>query len=177
MTKWIVLLRGINVSGHKLIKMALLREILEQHGFKSVKTYIQSGNIVFESEESNENRTAGHIESILLKEFGYEVPTMAIEHSSYAEVIERNPFKEHTFGEHERLYVSFLKEAPSGEAKAELQAFSNEDERFVVGKQEVYVLCNKLAKKLNYSNTFIEKKLKTRATTRNWNTVNKIYQL
>ncbi len=173
-TKWVILLRGINVSGHKLIKMQLLRDFLISEGFTNVITYIQSGNIVLESTENNASVLATQIEVLLEKKYGYHVPTMVRSDDAFLKVIDSNPFQNRTFHEKEKVYVGFLKEQPTTDAKKALESLSTENETFKIVNNQVYVVCIKDGRKLVFTNTFVERKLKVNVTFRNWNTVTKI---
>ncbi|MBH0334023.1 cytoplasmic protein, partial [Bacillus thuringiensis] len=88
MTLYIALLRGINVGGHKVIKMADLKRVFESIGLKQVKTYIQSGNIVFESEEGI-NFLKDRIQSEIKKEFDFDVPVMLRTHDEFINIIKQ----------------------------------------------------------------------------------------
>ena len=175
--KWMILLRAVNVSGKNIIKMEKLRELLGKAGFKNVKTYIQSGNIVLESDIDNPDTLAKNIENLIETNFGYQVPAIVRSEEVYSALIKNNPFKEHSFAENEKLYVSFLKNSPSDADIKIVEAYSNEKEVFKVLGSQIYVVCVKDGSKLQFSNAFLEKKLKIAATTRNWASVNKIFNL
>ena len=76
MTTHLALLRGINVSGHNMIKMDVLKKVLTDIGFKDVQTYIQSGNVFFKSKEENASAVGFQIKQEIFKSFGYEVPVV-----------------------------------------------------------------------------------------------------
>ena len=76
MQTYIALLRGINVSGQKLIKMADLKIYLTELKFSNIRTYIQSGNIVFETDSSDEVALAKLIENKITEKYQFDVPTM-----------------------------------------------------------------------------------------------------
>ena len=90
---FIVILRGINVSGKNKLPMQELRSLLNELGFENVHTYIQSGNIVLQSEKSKEEVVTIIKEGILAK-FGYEVPVLAKTISEWEKTIANNPYKE-----------------------------------------------------------------------------------
>ncbi|MEL6850349.1 MAG: DUF1697 domain-containing protein, partial [Bacteroidota bacterium] len=92
MQTYIALLRGINVSGQKKIKMATLREQLAAIGLKEVKTYIQSGNILFRDADKSNQHWEQLIHDMLLKEYGFEVPVMVRRPEDFSWAIEHNPF-------------------------------------------------------------------------------------
>jgi uncharacterized protein (DUF1697 family) len=175
MPKYVALLRGINVSGQKIIKMDHLRAIFESMNFQHVITYIQSGNVIFDSEEKDSERLKSRIESELQRVLHFDIPVILRTKEELEEIVERNPFEE--AGINEKLYVSLLSRAPSAEAVAKLETYENEIDTFRIQDREVYVLCRENYGKSQFSNNFMEKKLGVSATTRNWATVNKLIQL
>ncbi|MGE7822651.1 DUF1697 domain-containing protein [Paenibacillus sp. NPDC093718] len=180
MTIYFALLRGINVGGHNKIKMADLRKMLESMALARVQTYIQSGNVLFESGESKETLRV-QIEQGILETFGFPI-SVIIRTSEEIEGIVRNcPFSEETLrqaeaaSEFESLYVAMLTEAPAAEDMEKLRLYVNEKEIFEVLGEEVYLLFkesvrnSKLAVQLS--------KLGVPMTMRNWKTMNKLIQL
>ncbi len=102
--QYIALLRGINISGHRIIKMADLRSILNKLGLKSVRTYILSGNILFESEEKKPTLSA-MISKSIMENFGYEVPVFILSPATLLKAVAQNPFPE---AQPNRLYLTFF---------------------------------------------------------------------
>jgi len=158
--KWVILLRGINVSGHKIIKMELLRNILEKEGFKGVKTYIQSGNIVLKSTISDATILIEKIQQLIEKEFGYQVPTMVRKHDDYLNIFINNPFKDYVFDEKEKLYIGFMQQVPDTALKTNLEVMSNEGETVKIIDRTAYIVYKKDGRKHYFTNNFIERKLK-----------------
>jgi len=177
MTTYIALLRGINVSGHNVIKMERLRQIFEALPVRDVRTYIQSGNVIFEAEEQRTDTLSKQIEETLQKSLGFEVRTVVRSVEELAEIKERNPYAADVQGEQEKLYVTFLSALPSEANIAQLMTFRSEVDDFEVSRHEVYIRCRESYGKSIYSNNFLEKKLGVAATTRNWATVNKLLAL
>ncbi len=166
------------MSGSRLIKMENLRALFEELKFKNVKTYIQSGNVLFDAKETDDAALNKKIEKHLHKSLGFEVTVITRSLAEITEVIKQNPFPKVEINEDVQLYVSFLPEIPDSKQTALLLAASNEYEKFVIIKSAVYCLCSKKADGTRlFSNTLVEKKLKLAATTRNWATVNKILTL
>ncbi|HEX8371121.1 MAG TPA: DUF1697 domain-containing protein [Pyrinomonadaceae bacterium] len=176
MIKYAALLRGINVGGHHIVKMEDLRRIFTSMDFENVKTYIQSGNVIFETAETNADVLAEKIERELKQAFGFEIKTMARTIAGLEEIAAHNPFKEPAAGA--KIYVSFLSAAPAALLKDSLASFETDYEVFRFRKRELYWMIrpHNPAKEL-FSNNFIEKHLKVAATTRNITTVNKILLL
>jgi uncharacterized protein (DUF1697 family) len=171
----IVLLRGINVGGHRRIAMADLRAVLETLGYDNVRTHLQSGNVVLES-GLTATRLKGEIEDSLAAELGVEVEVFVRSHKEIAAVLARDPLGA-VANNPSRYLVSFLSGKPSAAGVKEAKAIDVEPEQFVVHGREIYawhpdgVHNSKLAKVLS------EKRLGVTATARNWNTVTKLLEL
>src|SRR6187399_408069 len=105
MQTYIALLRGINVSGHKKIKMPDLKAMFEALGFTNVHTYIQSGNVVFESKSAT--GLESKISAKILEQFGFEVSVICRTAKEMEQVITRNPYAGMVGFEAEKLYVTF----------------------------------------------------------------------
>jgi uncharacterized protein (DUF1697 family) len=171
LTIYIALLRGINVGGHNIIKMAELRQLLESMGLHKVKTYIQSGNVLFESEEGATQLTE-RIEEEIRTTFGFPVPVILRTAEELKRIIQDCPYSPDSLNEGESVQLAFLADEPSQEKIAFLESFKSElDECRIVGK-EVYLFFrqsirdSKLATQLP--------KLGVPATVRNWKTVLKL---
>ncbi|SNY94565.1 DUF1697 domain-containing protein [Flagellimonas pacifica] len=175
MKTYIALLRGINVSGQKKIKMADLRDALEKGNLKNVKTYIQSGNIVFDSAELNNAALEDKIKDVILTRFGFEVPTMVVTGSEIEAIIKANPFVNKT--EESNLYFVLLKQSPAKEHQEEFNQLNFVNEDFHVTNTCVYLCCEKGYGKAKLDNNFVERKLKVQATTRNLKTMNKLVEM
>ena len=168
--KYIALLRGINVSGKNLIKMDPLKFSLEKLNFKNIKTYIQSGNIVFESEEKDVSELGNQIRKIILTDFSCEVPVMVIESAEFKEIVTQNPFAIQENRDSKFIHLTFLIEQIETSKTSLILEKCAENEELVFGKRIVYLYLPSGYGNTKLSNTFIEKKLKNLATTRNWNT-------
>lgn len=174
---YVALLRGINVSGQKLIKMEHLREIFESMRFRHVRTYIQSGNVLFESDELDAVLLKNKIEDMLRSALGYDVPVILRTKQELEDVVNSNPFQENDLASEGKLYVTFLSEKPTAAAVEHMMTFNSEVDEFQIVGREVYILCRQQYGKSLYSNNFMEKKLKLTATSRNWETTKKLVQL
>lgn len=173
--KYITLLRGINVSGQKLIKMEYLRELYTSMGFSNVYTYIQSGNIIFDSHNTDHQYINNTIEINLQKTLGYKVESFIRNFEAWENVIQSNPFPGQTGDPDYKFYVTFLGKQPEESRVAQLISFCNENETYILKGLELFVLLRKNTNSKDvFSNNFVESKLKISATTRNWNTILKI---
>lgn len=180
MPLYLALLRGINVSGQKIIKMGDLRKRMADAGYNNVKTFIQSGNVIFESNEKSKDKLASAFETFLMKEYGYDVTVFIIDKKDIEAAIYNNPFTDGRTEEEagfKKLYVTFLSGEPADENMEKLrQAPIGQDEIGVIGNVLYFKLFSK-ASDSKLSNSLIENKLKLRATTRNWNTTLKLLSL
>lgn len=177
METYVALLRGINVSGQKIIRMDDLKKTFKSQNYENVRTYIQSGNIIFQTKKTDINALKKKIENQIRKSFSFEVTVLLRSHSDIAEIIKQNPFGKNSNSDDGKLYLSFLSEAPDEASKKELLSIRNDLDELKISKTEVYILCRGGYGKSQFSNTFIEKKLKVQSTTRNWATVNKLLEI
>ncbi|BDC99575.1 DUF1697 domain-containing protein [Persicobacter psychrovividus] len=174
MTKKIAILRGINVGGKRKILMADLRSVCEGLGWTDVKTYIQSGNVLFMSDRSNAELEI-ELEKAIKAHFGFDVPVIIRTSQEMEGIVEHNPFVKDA--EIAQLHLVFLKEVPMATQIEEALVHNFEPDQFHVAGQEVYLYCAGAYHKTKMSNNFFEKKLKVGATTRNWKTVLKLVEL
>jgi len=176
MNKYISLLRGINVSGHNLIKMADLKALYESLGFSNVQTYIQSGNAIFESDNKDKLYLEDGIKAEIKKLFGYDITVIIRTIKEFKEILENNPFADKDF-DIKKLCVVFLKFPPEKSLVKELLNQFTGDEKFFFRKEEIYTYYPNGYGQTKADNNFFERKLKVKSTVRNWNSVNKIYEL
>lgn len=172
--RYSALLRGINVSGQKLIPMAELKEHFVMPGIKNIVTYIQSGNVVFDAAETSIAKLRTKVEKQLASKLGYAVTVIIKSRDEIAAVIDNNPFGKP--GGDRKLYVTFLAEPAPTNAAELVNAYIGADEQMNIAGDVIYFATPSYGN-TKFSNTLIERKLKTQATTRNWNTVNKLLSL
>ncbi|HWI64261.1 MAG TPA: DUF1697 domain-containing protein [Symbiobacteriaceae bacterium] len=176
MTTFIALLRGINVGGHKLVKMAELKRTFEALGFSRVQTYIQSGNVVFEAAE-DEASLRRRIEQAIEAAFGFAVPTVLRTAQALEAIVADCPFPVDRLAEGEELYVALLAEAPAQAGIDKLLASRSDTDECRLAGREVYLLLRNGARETIFTNNFLEKKLGVPVTTRNWQTINKLVEM
>lgn len=177
MDTYIALLRGINVSGHRKIKMADLRGMLTDLGLEAVTTYIQSGNVVFRSSERDIGLLEHCIKEGIAHSFGFDVPVLVKKRRELVSILDESPFKKPEDLAANRIYYVLLKQAPSPEFIPNLDPNEFPNELFVITPNCVYLNCIFGAGKAKLSNTIIERKLKLEATTRNHRTLVKLIEL
>ena len=176
MLKFVALLRGINVSGQKRIKMSDLKTLFEEVGFQNVETYIQSGNVIFSANEKSNKKLEDKISSAIKTKFGFDVHLVVVTPEEIDHVIQSNPFPKKK-KDAEKLYVTFLSENPSTENIKKLNAIDYSPEEYIIDGRYIYLFVPNGYGKAKLNNNFFENKLKVFGTTRNWNTVNKLFEL
>lgn len=171
MAVYIALLRGINVGGKNMVKMPELKNMLETMGLGQVKTYIQSGNVVFESAQSAE-LLRERIEREFQSRFGFSVTIVLRTAEQWRQLIENCPFQQTALSEGQSIHISLLTEEPSPEVLRILSEANDGMDEYEVLDQQVYflfrqsVLDSRLAKGLQ--------KLGNTVTSRNLNTIVKL---
>ncbi|HSK73580.1 MAG TPA: DUF1697 domain-containing protein [Pyrinomonadaceae bacterium] len=174
--KYVAFLRGINVGGKNKIKMETLREVCRSLGFENVKTYINSGNVIFETAEADARKLAGHIENAIEKEFSLNIKVMVRTIEEIKNLIKNNPFGGQ-FENDKDLHVLFLDEEMPEEKRELLIEHNNENEKFAVRGREIFCHLKRGVADSLLGKDYIGKKLKVSATARNWRTVNKIMEM
>ncbi|MGE7919792.1 DUF1697 domain-containing protein [Viridibacillus sp. NPDC093762] len=180
MTNYIAFLRGINVGGHNKIKMAELKQMFEEMGFIRVKTYIQSGNVLFESDEK-EPFILKRIEHEIKTVFGLTISVVIRTSTELERITGECPFSKEAISdaevssEGECLYVALLLEDPPQGKIEGLSVFRTEYEDFRFEGREVYLLFQKGIRNSKLANNV--QKLGVPVTIRNWKTMNKLTAL
>ncbi|CAM1349445.1 DUF1697 domain-containing protein [Tenacibaculum crassostreae] len=170
MNTYIVLLRGINVSGKNKIPMAELRALLNDLKFQEVQTYIQSGNIILKSELSKEE-VCKKINLGIKDKFGFDIPVLARTPEEWGKTIEKYPFSI----ENEKIVAfSFLNKVPE---QKELEVKGLNEDQYQIVDDVVYLYCPSSFANTKLTNNTIEKKLAVIATTRNYKTTIKLLEM
>ena len=172
--KYITILRGINVGGHKKILMADLKALLNQLGLINIATYIQSGNVIFEATEKKDVLEQ-KITKVIYENYGFDVPVIVIPTNVFEKLAVINPYLNNTAVE--KLHVTFLKESPNKEYVKNLESVEITTDKFIIIDQAVFLAIDNKYHKSKLSNNFFEKRLKVTATTRNWKTITKLIEL
>lgn len=174
--RYVALLRGINVGGNTMIKMAELKACFESLGLKNVVSYVNSGNLAFDSASTSEQKLVAKLEKAIDKDFGKAVPVMVREQKEISRIMKANPF-EGEFESHKEMHVLFLKELMPKEKETQLMQAAPDKERFAVIGREIYCHLPMGVADSLLGKSFIEKKLKLPVTGRNWRTVEKLAEL
>jgi len=176
-TTYLALLRGINVSGQKKMKMAELRACISALGWSDVQTYIQSGNIVFRAGQGGAAELAQQLTAAVEDTFGFEVPAQVKTLKEVERIVAENPFPQVEEEEYNRLLVTFLNNPPSQKRQDLLKEHEDPDGHFEIKRQAVYLYTPQGYGKSKLTNNFFEAKLKVSATTRNWKTLLKLLDM
>lgn len=176
MTKYLALLRGINVSGHNMIKMDALKKMLENMGFQNVETYIQSGNVFLDSEDENAAGVGFKIKQEIAKVFGYDVPVVMVSKNDLELCFTNNLFLMEKGCDSKKLYVAFISKELTTVALNDLKISNFKPDEAAVDGNRIYIKYAIGAGKTNLDQKYIEKKLNVVATIRNWNTVTNLFE-
>lgn len=173
MPVYIALLRGINVGGNKRIKMADLRALFASIGLPDVKTLLASGNVIFQSDETDREKLVSNIEETIQRHYDFEVKVILRTGDELEAIIEKNPFAGQDVAGN-RLLLTFLENNSATEAVNNFQESHATNEVFYFMEKEIFIHYPDGAGQSKLSNTVLEKKLAVIGTARNWNTVIKL---
>lgn len=174
--KHVALLRGINVGGKNMLPMKALAEIFVKAGCKEVVTYIQSGNVVFSAPAAVLKKLPALVTAKIAEQFGHRVPVVIRSHEELAAVVRGNLFLQ-SGAEQRIVYVAFLADAPGSEAVAKLDPDRSPPDRFLVTGNHIYLHLLNGAAKTKLTNAWMDSKLSTISTMRNWATVLKLHEM
>jgi uncharacterized protein (DUF1697 family) len=169
----VALLRGINVGAGRRVPMGGLRELAEQLGLTEVATHVQSGNLVFSTRSFDEARIASSLEAAIATAFGVTPPVIVRTGAELASIAAAHPF---AAGELRpaMLHVAFLRDAPSKAALASLDPARSPGDRFTLAGRELYLHYPNGSGRSKLTLDYIERRLATVATARNWRTVQQL---
>ena len=175
MNRKIAILRGINVGGRRKILMADLKSLCEKLGWKNVTSYIQSGNLIFDSNQ--QNTELEHVLEMAIKEqFKFDVPVIVRSSTELKTAIAKNEFYSED-ADINQLHLTFLKEKPTAENIENTLNYNHKTDKLKIVDKDVFIVCSGKYHQSKLSNNFFEKKLNVGATTRNWKTVLKLQEL
>lgn len=174
--RYVVFLRGINVGGNKQVPMIELAKVLSANGFKNVKTLLNSGNVVLESNQPDKENLTKQIEDILEKKFGWRIAVILRSMDEIQELIKQDPFENIKVTNNTRLYVTFLAEENKGSLKLPY-TYENNKILLANGEEVCWILTIEKPGETGKGMQLIEKEYGKLSTTRNWNTVLKVANL
>ncbi len=177
MLRYIAFLRGINVSGQKIIKMELLRKVFSEAGFADVKTYIQSGNVVFNSDNSDPVEHIQLIEDLIEQSFGFRTDVILRKTSEIEAIVTSPLLNTLKSDDSKKHYITFLKTSVVEPLITPLFS-KNSDVEIIYADSMDFISISTLYKgSYGFPNAFIEKLTGIPSTTRNPNTLEKILTL
>lgn len=174
--RYIALLRGINVGGNTMISMAELKKTFAALGFENVVSYINSGNLAFDTRKTDETKLAAKIETAIEKDFGKKVYVMVRDQNEIKALLASNPY-DGEFESHKEMHVLFMKSELTGEAKQLLADAVPTGERFSAIGREIYCHLPMGVADSYLGRGQFEKMLRVSVTARNWRTVQKLAEL
>lgn len=177
MPAYIAMLRGVNITGNNSIKMEQLRGLCNSLGFQNVETYVQSGNIVFQTRSEDPLALSKSIGEAILESFGFDVPVIMRTSKEMRSVIANNPFLKEKKIDSSKLHVTFLSESPQKGSLKKLGAIAMSPDQYYSASHEIYLYCPAGYGRTKLSNNAIEKALSVSATTRNWRTTNTLFEM
>jgi uncharacterized protein (DUF1697 family) len=177
MSTYISLLRGINVGGGKTIRMDALRNLFEDLGFTNIRTYVQSGNVIFAAPSQELPGMVKRIETRIHQVYGYHVPVFIRQPDEIQQLLSNNPFLNDRNLDPAKLHVTFIYGTPSDDSWRNLPPPGQIEDEFALAERAIYLFCPNGYGKTKLSNSFFERRLATPTTTRNWNTVNALFRI
>ncbi|MCE1198545.1 MAG: DUF1697 domain-containing protein [Marinilabiliales bacterium] len=176
-TQVIALLRSINVGGRNPVRMEALRESFSELGCRKVTSYIQSGNILFQTDGFDRIEWMNRIESALLQRFGFPIPVVLLDKSELKDLLDLPPSFQKAGMDPKHLYVTLFSEPVATKFPVEQLTAKKEQEEVFQTERALYLYCPDGYGKTRLTNDYLEKKLKVRATTRNWNTLTTLAEM
>jgi uncharacterized protein (DUF1697 family) len=175
--KYISFIRGINVNGKNPVKMSDLVVHYEDLGFNNIRTYIQSGNVIFELEPKEIFRLENEIQKMFLQAFGYEVRVFVLTRESLQRIYQNNPFIQAGASNLDKLHLTLLSGIPASENIIKLPELKESEDQYEMIENAIYIYCENGYGRTKLNNNFFERKLKLSATTRNWTTIESLVKL
>jgi uncharacterized protein (DUF1697 family) len=171
------MLRGINVGGRKIVKMEKLLGSFEELGFGRVRTYVNSGNVVFEISKIPSSVLSRRIEERISQDSGFPITIFLRTADDLRRILRDNPFLKERGIDQSKLLVTFLSVTPQKAALEKLDSLDGGSHRFRINGEEIYLYCPDGYGRTKLSNNAFERFLAVAATTRNWKTVNDLFAM
>jgi uncharacterized protein (DUF1697 family) len=177
MPTFIALLRGINVSGHRIIAMAKLKESCEAMGHTRVRTYLNSGNVIFDAKKGSAGQHGDGLEKRILQDFGHEVKVIVKTPAEMTQILSANPFAKHAGAEGKFLHGMLLSGKPKMHTLEGIQLPAAKGEEVRLIENVLYLFLPQGAGKTKLNNALLERVLGVPGTARNWNTLTALEKL
>jgi uncharacterized protein (DUF1697 family) len=173
----ICMLRGVNLGSHNRVKMEELKKLCESLKLREPQTYVQSGNVLFKTDERDLVKLAKRMEGAIPKKFGFQTDAVLRSTAELRDVVARNPFAKRRGIEPSKLLVTFFGSDPGEEARVKVRAIKCAPDEFFIDGREAYIYFASGAGRPTLSWPAIPKKLKVSGTARNWNSVTKMLEM
>jgi len=159
------------------VKTADLSRIFESLGYRNIRTYVQSGNVIFECNQVDTSAIANKIENRIYQTYRFAIKAIVRTADELGSIVAGNPFVKETKLEIDKLHVTFLSSKPDERVVSNLDIRKDKNEKYMLVEREIYLYCPNGYGRTKLNNTTFEKKLNTIATTRNWKTTNKLLEI
>jgi len=177
MPVYIAMLRGINIGPHKRMKMEKLRASCEGMGLSNVKTYIQSGNVIFRAGNFSSDALSKKMGECIMRDFGFSADVISRTREEMKRIIDDNPFTKERGVDVSKLHVVFLPHPPTPTALKKLHGLTLTPDRVQGSGNEIYLYFPNGVSGSSLWKHPLDKVLSVSGTMRNWNTVNKLYEI
>lgn len=177
MNTYISLLRGINVSGQKIIKMQDLKKLYESLGLQDVITYIQSGNVIFKNKEQDTDLLRIQLIKKINDVYGFDVKILIKTRQELITIKDKNPFLSQPDIDPKKLCFTLLSTKPDHVLTEQISSLDFSPDLFLINDTEIYLYCPHGFGQTKLTNTFFERRLNVNATSRNLRTINKLIEL
>lgn len=175
--KYLALLRGINVSGHHVIKMDALKNSFEKMGLSEVETYLQTGNVFFSTVEESTFKISFDIQQQIVKDFGFDVPVIIVTKSDLELCLNNNPFAKDLTSDISKLYLAFLSKSLNASAINDLKMSQVKPDEATIHGNKIFIKYDIGPAKTRLDQKYIEKKLKVNAIIRSCNSIHKMLEM
>ena len=173
----ISLLRGVNLGGHKQVKMAELCALYGTLGHCDARSHINSGNIVFRTKQKNLVAVSKKIEDAIEKKYGFRVDVVVRTPDELRDVVRRNPFSKHKDIHPSKFLVTFFAQEPAAEICSHIRGIKPDPEKMHLDGRELYIYFPNGVGQSKLFRALTAKPLKKEGTARNWNTVTKLLEI
>lgn len=177
METYITLLRGVNMTGHNLIKMTGLVNLLRQIGYIDAETYIQSGNIVFTCHNDSRDDVSLVIRKAIFAEFNLDIGVITRTLDEMTKIVSANPFIEESDFDQSKMAVIFLEQNPSDAQVSKVADIDYPPDKFHINGSEIYIYCPSGFGQTKLYTNFFEAKMKVTGTARNWRTLTRLLEI
>jgi uncharacterized protein (DUF1697 family) len=177
MITYIAILRGINVGGKHLVRMNELKDHLTTLNFINIRTYIQSGNVIFEYDSINTHVLQKQIAELVKINYGFRISVIVKTISELSQILSHNPFINTGNEDLKKLHVTFLSNEPDLKLLDNFLLIQNPPDEYFLADDVIYLFCPNGYGRTKFTNNFIENKLDVQATTRNWRTTKKLFEI